>query len=157
MKTSERSLNLIKHLEGLRLQAYQCSAGVWTIGYGHTAGVRPGDIIDEVQAGIFLRQDVAASECTVMRLVTVALSQHQFDALVSFVFNTGNGNFAASTLLKKLNAGDYNGAADELLRWIHAGGKSLPGLVARREAERTLFLTLSVPAVSGGVCQQTII
>jgi len=141
MKTSERGLNLIKHLEGLRLQAYQCSSGVWTIGYGHTAGVRPGDIVDEVQAGIFLRQDVAASECTVMRLVTVALSQHQFDALVSFVFNLGAGNFRTSTLLKKLNAGDYSGAADEFSCWINAGGKPLPGLARRREAERSLFLT----------------
>lgn len=155
MKISEHGLNLIKHLEGLCLQAYQCSAGVWTIGYGHTRGVRPGDIIDEAQACIFLRQDVAASESTVMRFVTAALNQHQFDALVSFVFNLGSGNFAASTLLKKLNAGDYAGAADELLRRIHAGGKSLPGLARRREAERTLFLDEHMAAGSTDACQQT--
>jgi Phage-related lysozyme (muraminidase) len=140
MKTSELGLNLIKHFEGLRLQAYQCSAGVWTVGYGHTSGVHPGDIIDEVQAGIFLRNDIAASESTVMRFVTVALSQHQFDALVSFVFNLGSGNFATSTLLRKLNAGDYAVAAEEFPRWVHAGGKPLMGLVRRREAERNLFM-----------------
>jgi Phage-related lysozyme (muraminidase) len=145
MKISEYGLNLIKHLEGLRLQAYQCSAGVWTIGYGHTSGVHPGDIIDEAQADIFLRQDVAASESTVMHFVTAALSQHQFDALVSFVFNLGSGNFAASTLLKKLNAGDYAGAADEFPRWVHAAGKPLLGLVRRREAERNLFMAGHLP------------
>ncbi|QGG11663.1 lysozyme [Enterobacter cancerogenus] len=144
MKISEHGLNLIKHFEGLRLQAYQCSAGVWTIGYGHTCGVRPGDIIDEAQAGIFLRQDVAASESTVMRFVTTALNQHQFDALVSFVFNLGSGNFAASTLLKKLNASDYAGAADEFPRWVHAAGKPLLGLVRRREAERNLFMDVNL-------------
>lgn len=155
MKISMYGLNLIKKFEGLSLQAYQCSAGVWTIGYGHTRGVRPGDIIDEAQAGIFLRRDVAASESTVMRFVTVVLNQHQFDALVSFVFNLGSGNFAASTLLRKLNAGDYAGAADEFPRWVHAGGKSLPGLVRRRAAERTLFLDERIAAGSTDACQQT--
>lgn len=145
MQLSEYGLNLIKHVEGLSLQAYQCSAGVWTIGYGHASGVSPGDIIDEAQADIFLRQDVAASESTVMRFVTVALSQHQFDALVSFVFNLGSGNFAASTLLKRLNAGDYSGAAEEFPRWVHAGGKPLSGLVRRREAERKLFMEGHLP------------
>ena len=140
MKLSANGLNLIKQLEGLRLQAYQCSAGVWTIGYGHTTGVLSGDIIDEAQAEVFLREDIVDPEDTVNRLVTVPLGQNQFDALTSFVFNLGSGNFRSSTLLRKLNAGDYNGAADELLRWIHAGGKSLPGLVRRRDIERKLFI-----------------
>ena len=139
MKISEHGLDLIKHFEGLRLQAYQCSAGVWTIGYGHTSGVRPGDILDEAKAGILLRQDVAASESTVMHFVTVALNQHQFDALVSFVFNLGSGNFAASTLLKKLNAGDYSGAADEFMHWIYVKGTRVCGLIRRRQAEYSLF------------------
>lgn len=143
MKLSEQGLDLIKHFEGLRLQAYQCSASVWTIGYGHTANVRPGDIIDEEQAGHLLCQDVTASEEAVIRLVRVSLSQHQFDALVSFVFNLGSGNFATSTLLKKLNAGDYIGAAEEFSRWVNAGGKKLLGLVRRRDAERQLFLEYS--------------
>lgn len=155
MKLSEHGLNLIKHMEGLRLQAYQCSAGVWTVGYGHTADVRSGDVIDEAQAVLFLLEDIAESENAVTCLVKVPLKQNQFDALVSFVFNLGIGNFAASTLLRKLNAGDYTGAADEFLRWVHAGGNFLPGLARRREAERSLFLTVPVSDVSGGACQQT--
>ncbi|WP_074181130.1 lysozyme [Serratia marcescens] len=141
MKISEHGLNLIKSFEGLRLQAYPCSAGIWTVGYGHTAGVRPGDIIDEVQAEAFLREDIADIENTINRLVTVSLKQNQFDALVSFVFNLGSVNFRSSKLLGKLNAGDHAGAADELLRWVHAGGKRLPGLVRRREVERHLFVS----------------
>ncbi|CAI1079295.1 Phage-related lysozyme (muraminidase) [Serratia entomophila] len=133
-------LKLIKHFEGLRLRAYQCSANVWSIGYGHTAGVGPDDVITEGQAISFLRQDVAESERAVNQYVHVPLTQNQFDALVSFVFNLGVGNFRTSTLLKKLNAGDYDGAAQEFGRWIHAGGKALPGLVRRREAESALFL-----------------
>ncbi|THD56998.1 lysozyme [Enterobacteriaceae bacterium ML5] len=155
MKLSEHGLNLIKHMEGLRLKAYQCSAGVWTVGYGHTAGVRSGDVIDEVQAALFLLEDIVESENAVTCLVKVPLKQNQFDALVSFVFNLGIGNFAASTLLRKLNAGDYTGAAGEFPRWVHAGGNYLPGLARRREAERSLFLTVPVSDVSGGACQQT--
>ena len=89
----------------------------------------------------FLRQDVAESERAVNQHVHVPLTQHQFDALVSFVFNLGAGNFRTSTLLKKLNARDYDGAAQEFGRWVQAGGKTLPGLVRRREAESALFLT----------------
>jgi len=133
-------LNLIKSFEGLRLRAYQCSANVWTIGYGHTADVRANDVITEEEALSFLRQDVAESERAVNQYVHVPLTQNQFDALVSFVFNLGVGSFRTSTLLKKLNAGDYDGVAQEFGRWIHAGGKKLPGLVRRREAERALFL-----------------
>jgi len=139
MKTSEKGFELIKHFEGLRLHAYQCSAHVWTIGYGHTAGVQPGDNIIAEQADAFLRQDITESERNVGRYVTAPLTQGQFDALVSFVFNLGAGNLHSSTLLKKLNAGDYSGAAEEFPRWVNAGGKKLPGLVQRREAEKALF------------------
>lgn len=132
-------LNLIKHFEGLRLSAYQCSAHVWTIGYGHTADVGENDVITEEEALYFLHQDLAESERAVNQYVHVPLTQNQFDALVSFVFNLGAGNFLTSTLLKKLNSGD-DGAAQEFGRWIHASGKALPGLVRRREAERALFL-----------------
>jgi lysozyme len=132
-------LNLIKHFEGLRLRAYQCSAHVWTIGYGHTADVGENDVITEEEALYFLHQDLAESERAVNQYVHVPLTQNQCDALVSFVFNLGAGNFLTSTLLKKLNSGD-DGAAQEFGRWIHAGGKALPGLVRRREAERALFL-----------------
>jgi len=141
MKTGEKGLALIKHFEGLRLRAYQCSADVWTIGYGHTAGVRPGDVITPEQADAFLRGDVADAERAVGRFVRVPLTQCQFDALVSFTFNLGSGNLRTSTLLRLLNAGDYPGAAGQLLRWVNAGGKRLPGLVRRREAEKALFDT----------------
>ncbi|BEM56381.1 lysozyme [Serratia marcescens] len=133
-------LNLIKHFEGLKLRAYQCSAHVWTIGYGHTADVSANDVITEEEALYFLHQDLAESERAVNQYVHAPLTQNQFDALVSFVFNLGVGNFRTSTLLKKLNAGDNDGVAQEFGRWIHAGGKALPGLVRRREAERALFL-----------------
>ncbi|CAI1527524.1 lysozyme [Serratia plymuthica] len=140
MKIDVNGLNLIKEFEGLRLQAYKCPADIWTIGYGHTADVSANDVITEEDAIFLLRQDVAESERAVNKYVHVPLTQNQFDALVSFVFNLGVGNFRTSTLLKKLNAGDDDGAAQEFGRWIHAGGKALPGLVRRREAERALFL-----------------
>lgn len=139
MKTGEKGLELIKHFEGLRLQAYQCSAHVWTIGYGHTAGVQPGDSVTTEQADSLLRQDIEESERSIARYVTVPLNNCQFDALASFTFNLGAGNLRASTLLKKLNAGDYSGAAEEFPRWVSAGGKKLPGLARRREAEKALF------------------
>jgi lysozyme len=141
MKISTSGLDLIRQFEGIKLQAYQCSAHVWTIGYGHTAGVKPGDIITTEQANILLFQDILESERSVNRYVNVPFTQHQFDALVSFTFNLGSGNLHRSTLLKKLNAGDYSGAAEEFLRWVHAGGKKLPGLERRRQAEKTLFET----------------
>jgi len=140
MKTGINGLNIIKEFEGLRLQAYKCPADRWTIGYGHTAGVSANDVITEAQATSLLCQDVAESERAVNHYVHGPLTQNQFDALVSFVFNLGVGNFRTSTLLKKLNAGDNDGAAQEFGRWIHAGGKALPGLVRRREVERALFL-----------------
>lgn len=141
MKISASGLNLIKQFEGLRLQSYRCSAHVWTIGYGHTAGVEPGDIITAEQADALLLEDVIEAERSVNRYISAPLTQHQFDALVSFTFNLGSGNLRTSTLLKKLNAGDYPGAAREFLRWVNAGGKKLPGLLRRREAEKTLFET----------------
>lgn len=140
MKTGMNGLHLITEYEGLRLQAYKCPTDIWTIGYGHTAGVSANDVITEEEALFFLRQDVAETEQAVNQYVHVPLTQNQFDALISFTFNVGVGNFRTSTLLKKLNAGDDDGAAREFGRWIHAGGKTLPGLVRRREAERALFL-----------------
>lgn len=141
MKTSQAGIDLIKHYEGVRLQAYQDSVGVWTIGVGHTRTAVPGMMISEAKAEELLREDLEQAEKDVERLVTVPLDQHQFDALVSFVFNLGAGNFASSTLLKKLNARDFAGASSEFLRWDMAGGKKLRGLKARREAERRLFLS----------------
>ena len=139
MKTSLNGLKIIKDFEGLRLKAYKCSAGVWTIGYGHTSGVKEGDVITKEQAEKYLKKDVISFENTVNGVVKVKLNQNQFDALVSLVFNIGSGAFKKSTLLKKLNAGDYDGASEQFLVWVKAGGQTLKGLVNRREQERALF------------------
>jgi len=137
---NEAGLALIKVYEGLRLKAYQDSVGVWTIGYGHTNNVKPGDVLsDESQASGLLAFDLANAEAAVSRLVKVDLTDNQFAALVSFVFNLGSGNFAMSTLLKKINSGDMAGAAKEFKRWNRAGKKVLAGLVRRRDAEAALF------------------
>ena len=140
IQTSDLGIKLIKKFEGLRLSAYQCSAHVWTIGYGHTRGVKAGDTITEGQAEKFLRDDLSQFEVAVSRLVSVPLSQHQFDALVSFTFNLGERNLKNSTLLKKLNAGDYSGAAEDFPRWNRADGRVVEGLTRRRLAERDMFL-----------------
>lgn len=145
MDVSPRGLKLIQEYEGLRLHAYQDSVGVWTIGYGSTKGVQPGDEITEAQAIELLAADVDRHADGVRRAVNVTLNQNQFDSLVSLVFNIGIGAFQRSTLLRKLNAGDYQGAAEEFLRWRYAGGKELRGLVRRREAERAMFLEPEPP------------
>lgn len=142
MQISKAGLDLIKQFEGLYLKAYRCPAGVPTIGYGHTAGVAMGQTITQQQADDYLRRDVRQFERAVARLVTVPLTQGQFDALVSFAFNLGEGALAQSTLLRLLNAGDHAGAADQFDRWNKAGGRVLPGLVRRRAAERALFEAL---------------
>lgn len=141
MNTSQAGIDAIKDYEGVRLKAYDDGVGVWTIGVGHTKGVRRGDVITMDQVDEFLRADLEDAEQTVNDRVTVPLTQSQFDALVSFVFNVGSGAFSSSTLLKKLNAGDYDGAADEFLRWNKAGGRVLVGLTKRRISERMMFLT----------------
>ena len=139
MQISSAGLDLIKQFEGLYLKAYRCPAGVPTIGYGHTAGVAMGQTITQQQADDYLRRDVRQFERAVARQVRVPLAQGQFDALVSFTFNLGEGALAQSTLLRLLNSGDYAGAAAQFERWNKAGGRVLPGLVRRRAAERALF------------------
>ena len=137
---SSTGLALTEQFEGLRLTAYQDSVAVWTIGYGHTGSdVRPGLTITQEQASALLQQDVAGAVAAVNRLVTVTLTQNQFDALVDFTFNEGQGNLASSTLLRELNAGNTAGAAAQFLVWVYAGGVQLPGLVKRRQAEAALF------------------
>lgn len=146
MKISDDGMALIKRFEGLRLQAYQDSVGVWTIGYGWTqpvAGrkVGAGMAIDAATAERLLVCGVAQFEQGVERLVAVTATQGQFDALVSFAYNLGLRALENSTLLRRLNAGDRQGAADQFGRWVNAGGVRLDGLVARRAAERALFLS----------------
>jgi lysozyme len=138
---SQAGVDFVKRKEGFRSYAYRDAVGVWTIGYGHTAGVKPGDRVTMERAEEFLREDLRSAETAVSSCVDVSLNQGQFDALVSFAFNCGNGALLHSTLLKKLNAGDYNGAAKEFLRWCHAGGRRLEGLVIRRREESHAFET----------------
>lgn len=146
MRASENGINLIKKFEGCRLTAYQDSVGVWTIGYGWTQPVdgKPvgnGMTITQQKADDLLKQGVIQYEAGVHGLVTVQLNQNQYDALVDFAYNLGVNALKGSTLLKKLNTGDYAGAANEFTKWNKAGGKELAGLTRRREAEKSLFLS----------------
>lgn len=146
MQTSDKGIALIKQFEGCKLTAYQDSVGEWTIGYGWTQPVdgkpiRAGMTIKQETAERLLKTGLVSYEIDVSRLVKVSLTQGQFDALVSFTYNLGARSLSTSTLLRKLNAGDYAGAADEFLRWNKAGGKVLNGLTRRREAEHALFLS----------------
>ena len=142
MNTSQTGINLIKKLEGCKLEAYQCSAGVWTIGYGHTGSdVTKGRKITLTEAESLLKQDLIVHCNNVSKLVKVSLNQNQFDALVSFIYNIGINAFKTSTMLKHLNKGEFYAAAKEFDRWIYAGGKVSEGLKKRRTAEKTLFLT----------------
>jgi lysozyme len=143
MKIGEKGLDLIKKFEGLKLSAYYCPAKVLTIGYGHTGkDVFQGQRITVQQAEDLLKKDVERFEKAVNRLVTVELSQNQFDALVSFTYNLGEGSLRKSTLLKVLNQGEYSKAAGQFEHWCFSNGKELKGLVARRDAEEELFLGL---------------
>ena len=144
MNYSKNGLHLTENFEGLRLTAYPDPAthgDPWTIGYGHTgAEVHQGMTITQDQAEEFLMQDVQKAVQTVNSKEHTDLTQNEFDALVDFVFNCGAGNFAGSTLLKNINAGDMEGAALEFQKWTHADGKVMAGLIKRRHAEAVLFL-----------------
>jgi lysozyme len=137
---SNEGLEAIARFEGLRLSAYRDAAGVPTIGYGHTGGVQMGQTITRARALALLRQDAQTAVEGVRQAVHRDISQGQFDALVSFAFNVGVGAMRGSTLVRKLNAGDRTGAAAEFLKWTRAGGRVLPGLVARRKIEQAMFL-----------------
>lgn len=156
MKIGKAGLDIIKVYEqgpegGAALESYLCPARVWTLGWGHTKGVRMGQHATLAQCEQWLLDDVADAEKAVNELVGVPLTQNQFDALVSFVFNVGRGRplghrlgaagFEGSTLLGILNARDYDGAAKQFKRWNKGGGAVLNGLVARRADEEALFMT----------------
>ncbi len=139
---SEKGLALTKSFEGLRLDAYQDSVGVWTVGYGHTGpGLGEGVKVTDAEAEAMLLADLGDAVRCVNRKVTAAILQGQFDAMVDFCFNAGRGNFLQSTLLRKVNAGDFAGAASQFGLWVHAGGEVVPGLVRRRQAEAEMFLS----------------
>ena len=142
---NELAINTVKEFEGLELKVYLDSADLPTVGYGHLVtrgdGLRVGDIILQSQADAFLEHDMQTAIDGVDTLVRVPLNDNQRAALISFTYNLGEGALKGSTLLRKLNAGDYAGCADELLKWTRAGGKVVQGLVNRRNKERALFET----------------
>jgi lysozyme len=140
LKPSGACRALVRQFERCYLQAYLCPAGVPTIGVGHTRGVKLGDRCSQEQADVWLTQDLEEAAAAVLSLVRVPLTQGQFDALTSFVFNLGLKRLAESTLLILLNKGNYAAAADQFSRWVYAGTQKLPGLVTRRAAEAALFL-----------------
>jgi lysozyme len=149
---SNTGLALTRGFEGLRLEAYQDSAGVWTIGYGHTGPeVRTGLRITESEAVGLLREDIASAVRCVRAAVKVPISQGQFDALVDFCFNAGCGSLLGSTLLHLVNRGEFASAAGQFGLWVHAGGEVIPGLVRRRAAEAALFSGQSNPHPSTDV------
>ena len=133
-------LDIVKKYEDLVLKAYLCPAGIPTIGYGHTKGVSLGMTCTKEQADQWVEDDYFMAKNDVKAVVRVPISANQLDALASFVFNLGVRKLIQSTLLKKLNAGDYNGAASEFDKWVFAAGKKLNGLIARRADEKELFL-----------------
>lgn len=155
MPTNQAGVELIKEFEGLRLRAYRCPAGVPTIGYGTTVypdgrRVQMGDQITAEQAEEYLRHDLRGFERDVERMVRVPVSANQFSALVSFAYNLGAEALRKSTLLRLLNSHNFAGAAEQFGRWTYAAGKSLPGLVRRRAAERALFLQTDTDAPQVG-------
>lgn len=132
MKSSDTLINFIKRTEGCKLTAYQDSVGVWTIGYGHTAGVKRGDRITQQQADDFLRSDLTRFEAIAAKTPGVR-TQGQFDAVTDFCYNCGPGNFQTSTLRKYITSGRKDWEIQkEFLKWTRAGGKELGGLVSRR-------------------------
>nr|DAX75373.1 MAG TPA: Lysozyme [Caudoviricetes sp.] len=144
METSSKGLELIKQHEGCRLRAYKCPSGVWTVGYGSTRGVNQWTEITRQEAEVRLREDVKTAERTVekVRYLQPRLTQNQFDALVSFVFNLGSGNFEKSTLRKKVLADPSDESIRaEFLKWTHSNGKPLTGLQKRRKAEADLYFS----------------
>ncbi len=145
MKTSEKGLALIMQHEALSLKAYKCPAGIWTIGYGHTRDVRAGDVCTPQQAKQWLMQDVKTAEAAI-NSARLPIKQNQFDALVSFVFNVGIGNFKRSTLLKKIRANAFDkNIEQQFMRWnkarVNGRLKPMRGLTKRRTAESLLYFS----------------
>lgn len=138
-RTNEAGLELIKAFEGLHLTPYLCPGNIWTIGYGHTRTVRPGQTISKEVAELLLNEDLTIFERSVSRLVSVPLTDNQFSALVSFAFNIGSTKLEASTLLKLLNRGWYDQVPVQLMRWNRAKGEVFGGLSRRRAAEAKLW------------------
>jgi len=140
-RTNNEGFKLLTTFEGCRLDAYDDGVGVWTIGYGHTKGIHEGMTITQAQAEQFLQEDLEIFESYVEDGIQVDVNEDQFSALVCFCFNVGPEGFGSSTLLRKLNAGDYQGAAEQFPVWNKGGGEPLLGLTRRRLAEQALFFS----------------
>jgi len=140
----DEELNFIREVEGLEHNAYQDEGGVWTIGYGHTRGVKEGDSISTHKANTYLNTDLIAFEIQLQRLVRVELTQNQYTALLSFIYNIGGTQFAKSTLLKYVNEKKFDLVPDELRKWNRVNGEVSLGLTRRREKEAILFANESV-------------
>lgn len=149
MNLSEKGEALIKEFESCRLQAYQDSVGIWTIGWGHINGVKKGDTLTQEEADAIFDMEIVMYVDGVNSMLKVDVTQGQFDAMVSFAYNVGLDmdtddvaeGLGDSTLLKKVNKGDFAGAAEEFPKWNKAGGKVINGLTRRRLAEQALFLS----------------
>ena len=139
MQLSKTGIELLKHFEGCELKAYQDSVGVWTIGYGHTKGIYEGLEITQSEAEKMLQDELPEYEGYVTDKVVPMLQQHEYDALVCWVYNLGPTNLSSSTMLKKLNAGEFKEVPFQMKRWDKAGGQPLLGLTRRRNAEALLF------------------
>lgn len=141
LRLSQNGIALVKQFEGYAATQYVDAAGKPTIGYGHL--ISKGESLEkltEKEAEHLLKKDLQRAEQAVRKHVKVPLTQNQYDALVSFTYNLGEGNLKNSTLLRKLHMNDYQGAAQEFERWVYAGGKKLTGLEQRRTQEKALFL-----------------
>jgi lysozyme len=147
MQMSQEGIDaLLKKYEGCKLKAYRCPANICTIGYGHTSAagapiVLDGMTLTQKQCDDILRKDLVKFETAVHDMVTQPLNQHQFDVLVDFAYNAGVGNLKTSTLLKKVNGADFDAVPAELMKWTKGGGKVLPGLVKRRQAESAWWVS----------------
>ena len=139
MQLSKTGIELLKHFEGCELKAYQDSVGVWTIGYGHTKGIYEGLELTQSEAEKMLVDELPEYEGYISDKVVPMLQQHEFDALVCWVYNLGPTNLSSSTMLKKLNAGEFKEVPFQMKRWDKAGGQPLLGLTRRRNAEALLF------------------
>lgn len=140
MTTSQKGIDLIKEFEGCVLKAYKCPAGVWTIGYGTTQGVKPNMVITQAQAETFLKRDIKPVE-RVLNGMCISFTQNQFDALTSWIYNLGIGAFKSSTMYKYIVARRKDvEITDQMVRWVNSGGKPLLGLKRRRVAEANMFL-----------------
>jgi lysozyme len=141
MKHSPKATLLVEHFENCRLTAYLDENGIWTIGWGHTGpAVVEGLTCTQAQADAWQDEDLATADAAIARLVKMALNQNQHDALVSLIYNIGQGNFAKSTTLRQLNQGDAIGACAAIAMWNKIGGRVSRGLSVRRAAEQALFM-----------------